>query len=409
MVRRGALVAALLLGACVPKQRAPAPVPPPPVPLPTPTPALPPANAVSAGIRPGPPIETLAITPDQASRALAAFRISCPTLQRRTDGSGIAADWSAVCSQAVVAPDPLAFFTAALETAQVGEGIAMVTGYYEPEIAGAREPQPGLVPVLRMPPDLVEQEVPVCPPALDPLTGQPNPAACSLQKQRGRILEGRYIPYYDRAEIDQGALTGQGLELGWADPIDLFFFQIQGSGRVRFPDGSVMRIGYAGQNGWPYTGIGRLMRDRDLLAGQPASMQNMVAWLRANPEPGRALMNENRSYIFFRELTGPGPIGAMGLPVTTRATVAADPRFVPLGAPVFVDVEHAVADGLWIAQDTGGAIKGANRFDTFWGPGEEAARIAGGLLSRGRSWLLLPKGTVARLAGGTRAGTTPQR
>lgn len=413
-LKRGALVAALLLGACVPKPKPPLAPPPPaaapaPVPLPTPAPT-PPANAITAGLRPGPAVASLAITDEQAQRALAAFRISCPSLLRRTDNSGIAADWRATCERARVEIDSRTFFASAFETAQVGEGAAMVTGYFEPEIPGSREPQPGLVPVLRMPPDLVEQNVPVCPPAIDPLSQQPNPAACPLQKQRGRIVDGQYIPYYDRAEIEQGALTGQSLEIGWADPIDLFFLQIQGSGRLRLSDGSVIRIGYAGQNGWPYTGIGSLMRQRDLLAGQPASMQNMVAWLRANPEAGRALMNENRSYIFFRELTGAGPLGAMGLPVTPRGTVAADPRFVPLGAPVFVDVEHAVADGLWVAQDTGGAIKGANRFDTFWGPGEEAARIAGGLLSRGRAWLLLPLGTLDRLAqGAPREGASAQR
>jgi membrane-bound lytic murein transglycosylase A len=413
ILKRGALVAALLLGACVPKPRAPvqpSPPAPQPTPVPTPAPAPPPTNAVTAGLRPGPAAASLAITDDQAARALTAFRISCPSLLRRTDNSGIAADWRSACDRARTEADARAFFTSAFETAQVGDGASMVTGYFEPEIAGSREPQPGLVPVLRMPLDLIEQEVPVCPPSIDPLTGAPNPAACPLQKQRGRMVDGQYIPYFDRAEIEQGALEGQGLELAWADPIDLFFLQIQGSGRLRFADGSVMRIGYAGQNGHPYTGIGSLMRQRDLLGGQPASMQNMVAWLRANPEAGRALMNENRSYIFFRELTGAGPRGAMGLPVTPRGTVAADPRFVPLGAPVFVDVEHAVADGLWVAQDTGGAIKGANRFDTFWGPGEEAARIAGGLLSRGRAWLLLPIGTLDRLAqGAPREGAPAQR
>jgi len=414
---RGAIALALLLGACVPKPRTPAPIPAPvpaptptPTPTPRPTPAPEPANAVSVGIRPGPPISTLPITPEQSARALSAFRISCGSLQRRRDTSGIAADWRSVCAQAAGASDPHAFFLSAFESAEVADGAAMVTGYYEPEIAASREEVPGLVPVLRMPADLVESEVPVCPPSVDPVTGQPNPAACPLQKRRGRIVDGQYIPYYDRSEIEAGALAGQGLEIAWADPIDLFFLQIQGSGRLRFADGSIMRIGYAGQNGHPYTGIGRVMRDRGLLGDQSASMQNMVAWLRANPEPGRALMNENRSYVFFRELTGAGPLGALGLPVTPRGTVAADPRYVPLGAPVVVDVEHAVADGLWIAQDTGGAIKGPNRFDTFWGPGEEAARIAGGLLSRGRSWLLLPLGTLDRLAqGGPREESPAQR
>jgi membrane-bound lytic murein transglycosylase A len=108
-------------------------------------------------------------------------------------------------------------------------------------------------------------------------------------------------------------------------------------------------------------------------------------------------MRENKSYIFFSELTGPGPLGALGLPVTPRATVAADPKFVPLGAPVVLATDRAEANGLWVAQDTGGAIKGANRFDTFWGAGEEAARIAGGMTGRGTAYILVPKGTLARL------------
>ncbi|NNM75360.1 murein transglycosylase A [Sphingomonas sp. ID1715] len=411
--RRGALGLALLLGACVPKPSPPI-APPPiarPAPVPTPTPSpVPPANARSLGLRPGPAVASLPVSTEAAQRALAAFRISCPSLLRRNDTSGIRADWRAACDHARTEADAQAFFATAFETAQVGDGAAMVTGYYEPEIAAAHDPAPGLVPVLRLPPDLVEQQVPVCPPAIDPLTQQPNPAACPLQKQRGRIVDGQYIPYYDRAEIEQGALAGQGLEIGWADPIDLFFLQIQGSGRLRFADGSIVRIGYAGQNGHPYTGIGSLMRQRGLLGPGQASMQGMVAWLRANPEAGTALMHENRSYVFFRELTGAGPLGALGLPVTPQGSVAADPLFTPLGAPVFVDVEHQVADGLWIAQDTGGAIKGPNRFDTFWGAGEQAAQIAGGLLSRGKAWLLLPIGTLDRLAQeGNSAGAPAQR
>jgi membrane-bound lytic murein transglycosylase A len=199
-------------------------------------------------------------------------------------------------------------------------------------------------------------------------------------------------------------LAGRGLEIAWvADPVDLFFLQIQGSGRLRQPDGSVMRIGYAGQNGREYTAIGRLMRERGTLA-PPITMQRIVEWLRANPEEWRALMRENKSYVFFQELTGPGPLGALGRPVTPRATVAADPKFVPLGAPVLLQgMSDPRADGLWVAQDTGGAIRGANRFDTFWGAGEEAAAIAGGMQARGRSWLLLPRGTVERLG----AGATP--
>jgi membrane-bound lytic murein transglycosylase A len=128
-------------------------------------------------------------------------------------------------------------------------------------------------------------------------------------------------------------------------------------------------------------------------------MQGIMAYMRENPAAGRALMRENQSWIFFRELTGDGPLGALGVPVRREASVAADPRFVPLGAPVWLDLDRDEADGLWVAQDTGGAIKGANRFDTFWGSGADAREIAGGMSGRGSALLFLPKGTVARLNG----------
>ena len=221
----------------------------------------------------------------------------------------------------------------------------------------------------------------------------------------GRYDEsGRFVPYYDRAAIEQGALLGKGLEIGWAkDPVEFFFLQIQGSGRLRGPDGSIMRIGYAGQNGQPYTGIGGLMRERGLIGSGPGqysgSMQGIMQYIRENPEAGRALMRENRSWVFFRELTGDGPIGALGVPVRPKSSVAADPKFVPLGAPVWLDLDRGEADGMWIAQDTGGAIKGANRFDTFWGAGDDARVTAGGMSGRGKALLLLPKGTLRRLTG----------
>jgi len=158
-----------------------------------------------------------------------------------------------------------------------------------------------------------------------------------------------------------------------------------------------MRIGYAGQNGREYVAIGRLLRERGLLPA-PVGMQRIRDWIAANPEAGRALMRENPSYVFFQELTGPGPLGALGRPVTPRTSVAADPKFVPLGAPVLLSgMDNPAADGLWVAQDTGGAIRGPNRFDTFWGAGAEAAATAGSMQSRGRAALLLPRGTLRRL------------
>jgi membrane-bound lytic murein transglycosylase A len=325
-----------------------------------------------------------ALTPDTAARALAAFQMSCPVAMRRTDQSGLtfASDWQAVCTQAASLDAAYApgFFYYGFDWVKVGDGHAFATGYYEPEIEGSRVPLPGYTPIYRLPPDLIRCT------KLDGTTG------------RGRIDEtGTCVLYFTRAEIEDGALAGKGLEIAWAkDPVDLFFLEIQGSGRIRFPDGTEMRIGYAGQNGREYVGIGRLLRDRGILPPGGANMQSIKAWIRANPEQGRALMRENLSYIFFKELIGPGPIGAMNVPVTARATVATDPNYVPLGAPVFLRLDRPVADGLWVAQDTGGAIKGPNRFDTFWGAGPQATAIAGGMSASGDALILLPRGVAAR-------------
>lgn len=153
-----------------------------------------------------------------------------------------------------------------------------------------------------------------------------------------------------------------------------------------------MRVGYDSQNGRDYVAIGKLLRDRGLLPPGGANMQSIKDWIRANPDAGKALMRENLSYVFFKELKGPGPLGALGVAVTPNGTVAADPNYVPLGAPVFLKLDRPQASGLWVAQDTGGAIKGPNRFDTFWGAGPEAEANAGGMSASGQAWLLLPKG-----------------
>jgi membrane-bound lytic murein transglycosylase A len=381
------VAAMFLLASCVPKQQRPEPPVPPPAPAaetPPPAPAKPPTAAL-LGVSAGPALPEIGEA--EAARALEAFRISCPALVKRTDASGLTRpeDWQSACAAAGAAPAPSAFFSEHFEVLQVGDGSAFVTGYFEPEIAGCRAPQPGCeVPVYRKPPDLVEVDA-----ATAEAAGTP---------RRGRLENGVVVPYFERSEIEAGALADKGLEIAWAaDEIDFFFLQIQGSGRLRSPDGSVIRIGYAGQNGREYVGIGKLMKDRGLLGPGETSMQGIVAWLRAHPEEGRAIMRENKSYIFFQELTGAGPLGALGLPVTGRATVATDPKYVPMGAPVLLQLDRTEASGLWVAQDTGGAIKGSNRFDTFWGAGAEAARIAGGMQGRGRAWVLVPKGTLARL------------
>ena len=354
-----------------------------------------PTSALLAGVRPGPGFGALGIGTADAAGALASFRESCPRLIARTDASGLTRpeDWKPACTAAATWPDGQSrrFFETWFEPVQIGDGKAFATGYYEPEIAGVRSRRAGFdTPVYRVPPDLVRAKVgdaPANPNGTQPL---------------GRYdASGAFVPYHDRAAIEEGVLMGKGLELGWvADPVELFFLQIQGSGRLRAPDGTVLRIGYAGQNGLPYTGIGSLMRQRGLVGpGTPyaTSMQGLMLYIRDHPVEGRAIMQENRSWVFFKELTGEGPLGALGVPVRRGASVATDPDFVPLGAPVWLDLDRGEADGLWIAQDTGGAIKGANRFDTFWGAGAEAREIAGGMSGRGAAVLLLPKGTLKRL------------
>ena len=376
-----ALSAALLLSACA--TRVPPPARPAPAPVEPASPTVPvlppPATALAAGIALA---AAPAISATEANRALEAFRLSCPAMMKRSDQSGltVAADWYAPCAEARTITDASSFFRDRFDWVRVGEGTAFATGYFEPEIRGARERQPGYdVPIYRTPDDLTRCYGPEG-------TG------------RGRIdHEGHCVLYYTRAEIEDGALSGRGLEIGWAaDPVDLFFLHIQGSGRLLLPDGGVMRIGYDNQNGRDYVAIGRLLRERNLLPPGGASMKGIVDWIKANPEQGRALMRENPSYIFFKELTGAGPLGAMGVAVTPRGTVAADPKFVPLGAPVFLTMDRTDASGLWVAQDTGGAIKGANRFDTFWGAGQDAQVTAGGMSASGQALILLPKGVAAR-------------
>jgi membrane-bound lytic murein transglycosylase A len=384
LLRAFALSATLLLAACA--TRGPVPPPQPPAPTPTPTPTLPPvppppANAREAGVTLAAPVE---LDSGRAARALEAFKLSCPALVRRTDQSGLTTgtDWQPLCSDAatLVSADAAAFFRDRFDWTRVAKGEAFATGYYEPEIAASPTQAPGYeVPIYAKPDDLVRCYGPDG-------TG------------RGRVdHEGYCVLYYTRSEIDDGALQGRGLEIAWAaDPIELFFLQIQGSGRLKMPDGQVTRIGYADQNGREYVAIGRLLRDRGILPPGGASMDAIVSWMRSQPDGGKSLMLENPSYIFFKQLTGPGPLGALNVPVTPQTTVATDPKFVPLGAPVFLTLDRREASGLWVAQDTGGAIKGANRFDTFWGAGEAARRTAGGMAGKGSALILLPKGVVAR-------------
>jgi membrane-bound lytic murein transglycosylase A len=267
-----------------------------------------------------------------------------------------------------------------------------ITGYYEPLLKGSRvRAAPYVVPLHRPPADLLTID-------LSPLYPE-----LANQRVRGRLLQTdkgpRVVPYWSRAELTDERL--RGAELLWVDdPIEAFFLQVQGSGRVRFADGSMVRVGYADTNGHPYRSIGRVLIDRGELTLEQASMPGIVAWARANPKRVTELLNQNPSYVFFRELPigdpNAGPVGALGVPLTPGYSVAVDPRFIPLGAPVLIATDHpssgAPLTRLMLAQDTGGAIRGPLRFDFFWGFGAEAAAPAGRQRHDAQAWLLVPRG-----------------
>ena len=266
----------------------------------------------------------------------------------------------------------------------------LVTGYYEPEIDGAREKSAKFpVAAYGRPDDLV---------SVRPDETRAKDSADGTLTAMRKTDDG-LVPYYTREEIDKGALAGEGLELVYLDPVELFFMQVQGSGRVRLPDGTHVRLGYATKNGHPYTSIGKKLVE--LGEGKPKSMsmQGIKDWLRADPDRGKKLMWENKSYVFFRLLDGKeggdGPIGAQGVSLTPGRSLAVDPSFHRLGLPVFVEAPELKGDGapfrrLMIAQDVGSAIKGVERGDIYWGSGDDAGGIAGKTLAPAQFIVLLP-------------------
>jgi membrane-bound lytic murein transglycosylase A len=268
-----------------------------------------------------------------------------------------------------------------------GESTGLITGYYVPNLNGSREPSDRFSwPLYGVPDDLLVIDLREVYPALGDY------------RLRGRVEGRRVVPYLTRAEIDGEQTPLEGHELLWVDdPVELFFLHIQGSGRIQFEDGSATMVNYADQNGHPYRSIGKLLLDRGEMTRHQMSMQNIRAWARDNPDKTRDLLDENPSYIFFRELdTADGnPPGAMGLPLTPGYSLAVDPRYVPLGAPAFLDTrwpgEERPLRRLMGAQDTGGAIRGAVRGDFYWGVGEEAGNYAGRMKQQGALWLLLPR------------------
>ncbi|MBU0725666.1 MAG: murein transglycosylase A [Alphaproteobacteria bacterium] len=362
---------------------------------------------------PAPPAEALILTParyadmpgwsaDDASAALPALLKSCGRLKPqpadRAFGPdarfGKIADWLPACAAAEKLPaaNPAAaraFFEANFQpyrAANNAEAKGLFTGYYEAELSGSlTRTARHTVPLHRRPDDLVMVDL-----------GQFRE---ELKGQRiaGRVIDGSLKPYESRQQIVGGALDSRRLEILWVDdPVDAFFLQIQGSGRVTLADGRVIRVGYAGQNGHPYVAIGRELIAKGELTRENVSMQSIRAWLAANPGRADEIMNSNPSYVFFRELPGEGPVGAQGVALTPLRSLAVDRRFVPLGTPVWLDVDHPDSGAprlrqLVVAQDVGGAIRGPVRGDLFWGHGKDAADKAGRMKSTGFYYLLLPK------------------
>lgn len=267
----------------------------------------------------------------------------------------------------------------------------LITGYYEPILPGSRARSARFRhPVHGTPEDLVTVDLTAVAPETRHL------------RLRGRLEGRRLVPYWSRGEIEARAGELRAPVLAWVeDPVELFFLQIQGSGLIELEDGGRrgerIRVGYADQNGHPYRSIGRYLVERGEMALEKASMQGIMAWAAANPAKLKDALNFNASYVFFRELpAGGGPIGALGAPLSAGASLAVDPRHIPLGAPVFLATTFPLSERplerLMVAQDTGGAIRGAVRGDFYWGSGAEAGLQAGRMRQKGRFWLLWPRG-----------------
>lgn len=270
----------------------------------------------------------------------------------------------------------------------------ILTGYYEPELIGARQRSEKFsIPVYARPSDLVN------------LIDEAERGARAGERTHARQTAEGLKPYFSRAEIDQGALEGLGLELLYVeDPIDLFFMQVQGSGLIRFDDGRTVRLTYAGKNGFDYTSIGRFLIDSGLFPSEDMTLQALIDWLKADPVRARAVLWKNESYVFFREL-GPvsesATLGADGIALSPGRSMAVDTAFHEIGTPIFVrssrlmhaDDSQTSFNRLMIAQDVGSAIKGPERGDLFFGTGLQAGQLAGQTKHDGRFIVLLPNGT----------------
>jgi len=384
---------ALLLGGCATQPQPLPPVTPkplPPVVAPTPPVTPPPIPTVSPNLSAADWRALPGWQDDNLLAAWPAWLQSCSTLKNRPE-------WREACAAAInlnpadATAVRLYFqdnFTLYQSLQPDGAANGLVTGYYEPLLHGSRSPNAKYsVPLYGVPPDLLTIDLASVYPELKNM------------RLRGRLQGTKVVPYLSRNEIDTGNDPLKGNELVWVDnPVEAFFLQIQGSGRVRLPDGSLMRLGYADQNGYPYRSIGRVLADRGELPLAQTSMQNIKAWGQKNPAKLPELLSQNPSFVFFRELPASdnGPLGALGVPLTGERSIAVDARAIPLGAPVWlattVPFSNQPLNRLVMAQDTGGAIRGNVRADYFWGFGDAAGKKAGSMKQQGQMWVMLPIG-----------------
>lgn len=380
-------------------------VPPAPAPVPKPAPA-PASRALYAPAAFG---ELPGWATDPVAEIWPAFLVSCRALTARPSSR---AAWQAPCAAAQNvdgsnADAVRAFFVANFSpyrvTAADGNPVGLVTGYYEPLLRGSRVRSATYgVPLYAPPEDLLTVDLASLFPELKD------------KRVRGRVEGKRVVPYWPRGEFERNAGKYADKALVYVDdPIEGFFLEIQGSGRVALDDGTVVRLNYADQNGHPYRSVARVLIDRGELTYERSSLQAIQEWARAHPADVRALLDENPSYVFFREVPAPaagsldaridGPQGALGVPLLARRAIAVDPRSIPLGAPVFLATTEPLSsrplERLTMAQDTGGAIRGAVRADFFWGFGPDAGREAGRMKQDGRMWLLWPKGAALPSSG----------
>jgi len=326
---------------------------------------------------------------DDQSQVWPAWLQSCSTLMNKSQ-------WQAACSAAKLIDKPnqeavqsyfRQYFNVFNASNQDGTDTGMITGYYQPLLKGSLTKSIQYpFPIYRQPADMITVELADLYPEL------------KNKRIRGKLAGNKLLPYYSRAEIDASPSPLAGSELVWInDVIDVFFLQVQGSGLVRFENGDSMLVGYADQNGQVYNSIGRVLVERGELTLDQASMQGIKNWAKNNPTKLRDLLNANPSYVFFRELPSglSGPLGALGVPLTTERSVAIDPKYIPLGAPLLLSTTEPNStkplNRMMVAQDTGGAIKGGVRADFFWGAGDAAGKKAGSMKQTGKIWVLLPK------------------